>query len=163
MASNIALVPKCTTGLKGMYCLLQFVAHPLWQGFCTDLCRPLALCWEFEVARYSGTDEGFHQHRPPWGVFPLFARLHRSNPHYYPPKWSQASKFLIPKGIYFIPSESSESVKGLKRPSSGIPFFPVPLNLSMGSESHFHPIHAIPSFAPRALLLCHGLHRIFSN
>lgn len=127
--------------------------------FCTDLCRPLTLCWEFEVAAE------VQRHR--WGVFtstdlpeefslcllvfiaPIHTIILQNGP--------RSLKFLIPKGIYFIPSESSESVKGLKRPSSGIPFFsPCPLNLSMGSESHFHPIHAIPSSAPWALLLCHA-------
>lgn len=46
---------------------------------------------------YGGTDEGFHSHGPPRGVFSLFACLCRFKPNHNPPKRSQASEILNPK------------------------------------------------------------------
>lgn len=163
--SNFALVPKGTTGLVEEY----IVSTDLWFIHCDrdfivvcNPCRPLTLCWILRC--YEGKDEeGFHPHSPPTaqGLFSLFVCLCRFNPNHNPPKWRQA---LIPNGIYFTLAESPETFRGWRgHPLEFLLPTSVLLNLSMWSESHFQPIHVMPSSSPWARLLCHRFHRIFSN
>lgn len=137
-------VKSLALSLKSLLDWREFPCSILWiihcdKGFHSEPCRRLYAVGNLEAPLRSRWGISLCL-TCPRSIFPLFSCLCHFNPNHNTPQRSQSSKFLISKEVLSL----SQVLQGLKRPFTGIPFSTsVLLNLSMGWETHFLPIHAL--------------------